>query len=131
MVRGVYIRRATADRLTIATALDRYLKEVTPTKRPSSQEGERRRAAILKRKLGQYSLAALTPEIMPASVTSVWPGWTGETKRENQFRVQTILFDLTCPAWTPLHNSDQRMANWTRMESCPEYSPTGSRSWAK
>ena len=64
MVRGVYIRRATADRLTIATALDRYLKEVTPTKRPSSQEGERRRAAILKRELGQYSLAALTPEII-------------------------------------------------------------------
>lgn len=64
MVRGVYIRRATADRLTIATALDRYLKEVSPTKRPSSQEGERRRAAILKRELGQYSLAALTPEII-------------------------------------------------------------------
>jgi integrase len=64
MVRGVYIRRATADRLTVTTALDRYLKEVTPTKRPSSQEAEIRRAEILKKHLGQYSLAALTPEII-------------------------------------------------------------------
>lgn len=64
MVRGVYIKRATADRMTVTTAVDRYLKEVTPTKRPSSQEAERRRAEILKNRLGQYSLAALTPEII-------------------------------------------------------------------
>jgi integrase len=64
MVRGVYIKRATADRMTVKTAVDRYLKEVTPTKRPSSQEAERRRAEILKNRLGQYSLAALTPEII-------------------------------------------------------------------
>lgn len=64
MVRGVYIRRAPSDRLTVAAALKRYLEEVTPTKRPSSQERERRRAEILKKHLGQYSLAALTPEII-------------------------------------------------------------------
>ncbi len=64
MVRGVYIKRATADRMTVESAVDRYVKEVTPTKRPSSQEGEQRRAEILNRHLGKYSLAALTPEII-------------------------------------------------------------------
>jgi hypothetical protein len=63
MVRGVYIVRAIAERLTLAEALKRYTSEVTPTKRPSSQEGELRRAAILARHLGKYSLAALNPEI--------------------------------------------------------------------
>ena len=64
MVRGVYIKRATADRMTVKSAVDRYVKEVTPTKRPSSQEAEQRRAEILKRHLGKSSLAALTPEII-------------------------------------------------------------------
>lgn len=54
MVRGVYIKRATADRMTISTAVERYLKEVTPTKRPSSQEAERRRAEILKASCRRY-----------------------------------------------------------------------------
>jgi integrase len=64
MVRGVHIVRAAAERLTLAEALKRYTAEVTPTKRPSSQEGEFRRAAILTRHLGKYSLAALNPEIV-------------------------------------------------------------------
>ena len=38
MVRGVHIVRAAAERLTLAEALKRYTAEVTPTKRPSSQE---------------------------------------------------------------------------------------------
>jgi integrase len=64
MVRGVHIVRAAAERLTLDEALKRYTSEVTPTKRPSSQEGELRRAAILARHLGKYSLAALNPEIV-------------------------------------------------------------------
>ena len=64
MVRGTYIQRATADRMTVQSAVDRYIKEVTPTKRSSTQEGEQRRAEILKNHLGKYSLAALTPEII-------------------------------------------------------------------
>jgi integrase len=64
MVRGVHIVRATAERMTLAAALKRYTAEVTPTKRPSTLEGELRRAAILERHLGKYSLAALNPEII-------------------------------------------------------------------
>ena len=37
---------------------------VTPTNRPSSQEGELRRTAILERHLGKYSPAVLTPEVI-------------------------------------------------------------------
>ena len=64
MVRGAYIQRATADRLTVATAMERYLSEVVPTKRLTSQSTDRRRAQILIKHLGKYSLAALTPEVI-------------------------------------------------------------------
>jgi integrase len=64
MVRGAYIQRAPADRLTVADALKRYLAEVTPTKRPSTAKVERLRAKIVIKHLGQYSLAALSPEIV-------------------------------------------------------------------
>lgn len=64
MVRGAYIQRAPADRLTVAKALERYLAEVTPTKRPSSQVSDQNRSKILIEHLGKYSLAALTPEVV-------------------------------------------------------------------
>lgn len=64
MVRGAFIQRATADRMTIAMALDRYLKEVVPTKRPTTQSSDKRRAKVLIKYLGKYSLAALTPEVI-------------------------------------------------------------------
>lgn len=64
MVRGAYIQRASADRLTVENALKRYLAEVTPAKRPSSQTTDHGRAKTLIAHLGKYSLAALTPEIV-------------------------------------------------------------------
>lgn len=36
MVRGVYIQRASSERLTVEAALKRYLAEISPTKRPTS-----------------------------------------------------------------------------------------------
>lgn len=64
MVRGAYIQRASADRMTVEDALKRYLAEVTPTKRPTSQNSDNKRSKILVTHLGKYSLAALTPEII-------------------------------------------------------------------
>ncbi|UXZ37667.1 site-specific integrase [Cupriavidus gilardii] len=64
MVRGVYIQRAPAERMTVAAALTRYLKEVTATKRASTQAGEQKKAQVLIRHLGKYSLAALNAEIV-------------------------------------------------------------------
>jgi len=64
MVRGVYIQRGPAERTTLKVALQRYLDEVTPTKRPATQETERKRATPLIDRLGSYALAALTADIV-------------------------------------------------------------------
>ena len=58
------IQRAPAERLTFEKALQRYLTEVTPTKRPLTQNGERKRAVPLIAFFGKYSMAAITPELV-------------------------------------------------------------------
>lgn len=64
MVRGVYIQRAPAERMTLEAALQRYLKEVTPTKRESTRISEHKKAQPLLRHLGKYSLAALSADVV-------------------------------------------------------------------
>lgn len=64
IVRGVYIQRSPSERLTLASALDRYLAEVTSSKKPSTQAGERKKAKTLRNALGAYSLAAMSPDIV-------------------------------------------------------------------
>jgi integrase len=48
--------------MTLNDALDRYLKEVTPTKKPSTQVAEKRKAKPIKKLLGKYALAAITAD---------------------------------------------------------------------
>ncbi|BBP01595.1 integrase [Sulfuriferula nivalis] len=60
MVRGLFIQRAPAERLTFEKAMQRYLTEVTPTKRPLTQRSEKMRALPLVAFFGKYSLAAVT-----------------------------------------------------------------------
>lgn len=64
MVRGVYVVRAPAERLTLGAALDRYLKEVTPTKKSSTQVAEKRKAKPLRQSLGEYALAAVSADLV-------------------------------------------------------------------
>jgi integrase len=64
MVRGAFIKRASGDRMTVAVAMQRYLSDVVPTKRPTSQVADRKRSRIIIKHLGRYSLSALTPEII-------------------------------------------------------------------
>lgn len=64
MVRGVYIQRSGSERLTVDAALDRYLAEVTPSKRPATQRTEKLKAKQIRDVIGKYSLAALTPDIV-------------------------------------------------------------------
>ena len=64
MVRGVYIDRAGSDRLLLRHALDRYLREVSSTKRATTSYAERHKAKALKESLGDYSLAAITPDLV-------------------------------------------------------------------
>jgi hypothetical protein len=62
MVRGVYISRAGAERMTVEEALKRYLQEVTPTKKPTTQRSEKITAEHLMGFLGKYSMAALSSD---------------------------------------------------------------------
>ncbi len=64
MVRGVYIDRADASQLLLKTAMDRYLSEVSSTKKPSTHAAEQHKAKALKAELGGYSLAALNPNLI-------------------------------------------------------------------
>ena len=64
MVRGVFIDRSDSDRLLVKRALDRYLREVSPTKRATTAEAERKRSKPLIATLGDYSLSAVTPDLV-------------------------------------------------------------------
>ncbi|HCF4853135.1 TPA: tyrosine-type recombinase/integrase, partial [Pseudomonas aeruginosa] len=64
MVRGVYLRRSPSEKTTLEKALGRYLEEVTPTKKASTQKAEKTKAAPLIRHLGKYSLAALSADVI-------------------------------------------------------------------
>ena len=64
IVRGVYIQRSTSERTSLSHALNRYLNEVSITKKPSTQRNEKIKATNLEDKLGKYALAMITPEIV-------------------------------------------------------------------
>ena len=64
MVRGLFLQRGPSERMTFEKAIKRYLAEVTLTKRPFTQVGEKRRAVSLTALFGKYSLAGITPELV-------------------------------------------------------------------
>ncbi len=64
IIRGIFVPRSRSEKLTVTQALNRYLKEVTPTKKVKTQKSEHFRAEKLKSELGRYSLAALNTEII-------------------------------------------------------------------
>ena len=64
MVRGTFIQRLPAEKTTITIALERYAKEVVPTKKPSTQKREPTRIKEINRFFGAYSLATVTPDMV-------------------------------------------------------------------
>ena len=64
MVRGAFIQRAPGDRMTVAVAMKRYLSDVVPSKRPTTQVADQKRSKIIVKHLGRYSLTSLTPEVI-------------------------------------------------------------------
>ncbi|MGH8550599.1 MAG: hypothetical protein ACRERU_18750 [Methylococcales bacterium] len=64
MVRGVYIDRMPAERMTLRDAMSRYLTEITPTKGKGAAAREKITAKPILDKLGSFSLAAITPQIV-------------------------------------------------------------------
>lgn len=64
IVRGIYVERMDSHQIMFAAALDRYLAEVTPTKRVSTQRSEVLRAKALNKYFGKYSLAAIGTDLV-------------------------------------------------------------------
>jgi integrase len=64
MINGLYIKQASRTGLTVADAIDRYLREVTPTKKESTQKAEIRRAATVKNAFGKYAMATVTADVI-------------------------------------------------------------------
>ena len=62
MVRGVYIDRAPSERMTLKAAMARYLAEVSPAKGDGAAAREKNTATPILHVLGNYSLAAITPQ---------------------------------------------------------------------
>lgn len=99
MVRGVYISRAGAERLTVKEALQRYLKEVTPTKKATTQRSEKITAEHLIGFLGKYSMAALSSDL----VASYRDHRIAAGKSNNTVRIELAmlsnLFTIAIQEW--------------------------------
>lgn len=63
IVRGVHIVRTSAEKMTISQALDRYLREVSPTKKTGAAR-EAIPANAIRAALGRYSLVAVTADLV-------------------------------------------------------------------
>ncbi len=87
IIRGIYVPRSQSEKYTLANALDRYTKEVTTTKKKSTQVRELGRAAHLKTELGSYSLAALSTE----SIAKYRDKRISEGKSNNTVRLDLAL----------------------------------------
>lgn len=98
MVRGVFIDRATSGRLTFNSALDRYLSEVTPTKRPTSQRAERLKAVPLRQFFGSYSLAAINSDLVARyrdrRLTTLTARMSRETGQPKTLSPNTVRLEL-------------------------------------
>ncbi|WP_370661947.1 tyrosine-type recombinase/integrase [Massilia alkalitolerans] len=99
MVRGVYISRTGSERMTLQEALHRYLAEVTPTKKPTTQRSEKITAQHLIGYLGKYSMAALSSEL----VASYRDNRLSAGKSNNTVRIELAmlsnLFTIAIQEW--------------------------------
>ena len=87
MVRGGYINRADSERTTLQQALKRYLREVSSTKKPSTEAKEHCKSKHLIDKLGDFSLAAITPDV----VANYRDEWLADSKSANTVRLELAL----------------------------------------
>ncbi|MGL3709738.1 integrase [Leptospirillum ferriphilum] len=62
MARGIFVSRSESESTTLKDALDRYKNEILPTKK--SQVSVLSQIRLLSNRLGQYSLAAVTPTLL-------------------------------------------------------------------
>ena len=99
IVRGVFIQRSTSERTSLSHALNRYLNEVSITKKPSTQRNEKIKAVNLNEKIGKYALAMITPEV----VATYRDGRLEEGRSNNTVRLELALlshlFTIAIKEW--------------------------------
>ncbi len=64
MLRGVHIQRANTGKMSFSVALDRYLADVTPTKKATTQRAELNRSKPIRAFFGDYALAAVGVDLV-------------------------------------------------------------------
>ena len=87
MVRGLFIKRTPSEKMTIKEALERYERDIIPTKSTATQGREQSRLKLLKSEFGNYSLAALTSDI----VAEFRDARLGSGKANNTVRLELAL----------------------------------------
>ena len=99
MVCGVYISWTGSERMTLQEALQRYLAEVTPTKKPTTQGSESITARHLIGFLGKYSMATVSSEL----VASYRDHRLAAGKANNIVRIELVmlsnLFTVAIQEW--------------------------------
>ena len=99
MVRGVYLSRAPSEKLTVSSALDRYLKEVSVSKKPTTQRSESFSAKQLDAFFGKYSMAAVSAEL----VAKYRDARIAEGRSNNTVRIELAmlghLFRIAIQEW--------------------------------
>lgn len=63
MVRGVFMDRSEAERNTLGDLFDRYLRDVSPSKKGASSESYRLRS-LRRDAISEYKVAALTSKVL-------------------------------------------------------------------
>ena len=100
MDRGVYVSRTEAEGTTLAEALERYLREITPAKKPSTQSRETIRARVIAgASLARRSLAS----IKGSDIATFIRGRQAEGLGANAIRLDLALlshvFTVAGSAW--------------------------------
>lgn len=100
MDRGVFVSRTEAEGTTLAEALDRYLREITPAKKPSTQSRETIRARVIAgASLARRSLAS----IKGSDIATFIRGRQAEGLGANTIRLDLALlshvFTVAGSAW--------------------------------
>jgi hypothetical protein len=91
IIRGIYVPRNDSEKLTISNALDRYRKDVSPTKQASTREREKSRIKQLKSSLGNYSLASLNSETIAQYKERLSDKRIADGKSNNTVRLELAL----------------------------------------
>ncbi len=99
MVRGVFIQRTPSEKMLVSVALQRYVQEVVPTKKESTQRREGARIREIDTYFEKYSLAAVTPDL----VAKFRDARLAEGKANNSVRLELALlghlFNVAIREW--------------------------------